>query len=871
MDKLKRLIGFFAGSLLVTIASFWTAFRLSFLTGFPKGVDAYAHLTKIPWILTRFPQIHWNPSWDSGGYFWLWGYPPSGSILMALVVNLFSVSPEQALNYVSFASFLLFAFSLYWLMSSWSGPWLAIPIILAAITAPALWSWWGHGGNYIRIWALGFYTLSLALFFHYLKNPNKKNYFLLILGLGFTLTTHMMFAGLLLVTLVGCILFTVPGWRNKILVSLKTLGVGVLMAAVWYLPLMLSTKGGRFVEFVYGGPASFRTLLGVDPAYPFFTLPLRTTAIIILACVLGFFGLFWKRKKIDSRIWGIIPAFLIGTLVGAIYPFLGYLPGYPEKGHLAVMPPYAVWPLVIIFSCILLAGSLGVLLGKRKNAWLAIGVSLLASFLVFFLFIKTDFDSFLIYDMSEKGSLQSATIPPIKALDHDSQYRLGTDSAFVADWFNFHFPNLSQTRDYLYQAIPYPTWQYFLEYALWTQEDNQAETEWLLDWYGLRFFTVGFASPATKFDKFLKRDDLFQVKHADEKRYFYIFEYRQAKPIVTASEAKPILVFGSLSDYEILVRNFALAGWGTDIAIPVYGGDKLGKFRFEELNNFPVVFLYRYRLKKGSEISLIKEFIENGGKVLVEAYPEPEPQQWPLWFPVKESRIYQIKEKWNFSKPAKELGSFSENNFGLPLYGESPWKIASAVPSGNSQVWLSTSEQPVILWKKVGAGEIIWSGLNLPYHAESYRNETEAKVLGRLLGIPATKQSTSGVVIKKNEPHHRTWIADQKTKGFIWRESWFPRWKITWVDSQGEKGKMASYLAGPSLSFFLLPQEASYPLTINADYQYQLSDISGFGITVLTFLLLLVYLLEGKILPPIITSLGKRFSKKTAGWWDIEE
>jgi hypothetical protein len=871
MDRFKNAIGFFTGSLLLTVASFLTALRLSLITGFPKGTDAYAHLTRIPWILTRFPQIHWNPSWDSGGYFWLWSYTPPGSILMALVVKLFGFSPEQALNYVSLASFLLFAFSLFWIMSSWSGPWLAIPIILVAVTTPALWSWWGHGGNYVRIWALGFYVLSIALFTNYLKNQNKKNYFFLALSLGFTLSTHMMFASLLLATLAGYILFAVAGWRNKIWFSLKTLGVALLLSAWWYLPMMASTRGGRFFELVSGGPATFEILQGIDPAHPFFTLPLSTTAMLILACALGFLGFFWKRKKIDLKIWGIIPAFLIATLIGVIYPFLGFLPGYAEKGHVAVMPPYAVWPLVIIFSCILLAGSLGVLWEKRKNSWLTIGFSLLASFLVSFLFIKTDFSSFKIYDMSQEETRQSLSMSAIKTLGHDPQFRLGTDSAFVADWFNYIYPNLPQTRDYFFQAIPYPTWQYFLEYTLWTQEDNLMETEWLLDWYGLRYITVGFASPRTKFDKFLKAKNLFQVEYEEEKGRFYVVKYLKPSPIITVSGASPVLVFGSLSDYEILVRNFAMAGWETDRAIPVYGGSRVAKTKLEELNNFPLVFLYRYRLTKENEISIIKKYVENGGRLLVEAYPGPEPQEWPIWFPVEESRLYEARDSWDFSQPTKGLNSFSEADFGFPFYKGHPWKIAAATPRDDSQIWLSTSEQPVVLQKEVGKGEIIWSGLNLPYHAEAFRNEFEIEVLSQLLKISSEPQPTNEVLVKKNEPHHRAWVVEEKIKGLVWRETWFPRWKISWIDSQGKKGRAVSYLAGPSLSYFLLPQEASYPLTIKADYQYQLSDNLGIGITVLTLLLLIIYLLEEKVFPPTITNLSKKFVKTIDSWWDIEE
>lgn len=868
MKRLGRKFLWGLGAGLVLGITWWAGSSLYLFDGFPKGVDAWAHMTRVKLIMEHFPQFHWNPYWDSGTPFWIWTYPPLTALFSSVLIKVFSLTIEQGMNLSGMILMLIGALGVYaaGLMIS-RNVLVAIFVAVLTVTTPAFWSWWGHGGNYARIWGMAFYFWSFAFLVWYLKKPSKGRFLLLVIFTSFALGSHLLYGGLTFLTFGAYLLFAVPGWLRKIYTGAKILIVSLCLSAYWYLPMFSTAKpGGRYVEGAFGSALTFKELFFFDPRNVFFTLPTRFTVILLFALVLGLILLIKKRFS-ERLVRAVVLGLGLGVLGSLFYILVGNLPGYPEKGYLAVFPPFATLPLLIFFSAYFLAG---VLKGLRPRLATALSLLLLVLVLLSF-FFDLPFREGSIYDVSRPQVAQRTAQTLVEKLSLTADYRFATDSAFVADWFNYFYPWQPQTRDYIYQGIPYKTWQYFQEYILWTQEERYEESEWILDWYGVRYFTVGFASAATKEDKFLTRKDLFTLKGRDERSGFYTFEYRKAKPILTVSDAWPVLVLGARDDFEILVRNFALKGWGTEKVIPVYGGEDLGKFDFNRVAHFPAVFLYRYPLRGQAEIDWLKEYVKAGGRLVVEAFWEEEAQFWPSWFPLRESQPGEIGEEWEFSEVSKDLGWFSEADFGPPIYSGAPWKLTVAKPTEESQVWLADLDRPLIVRKNFGEGEVIWSGLNLPYHAESYRNEVEAEILGRLLGVPRKNQVTAGVEVVQNEPHYRTWRVSKKARGFVWRESWFPRWELSWTDSQGKEGNLFYYLAGPSLSYFPLPGEATYPLTIKASYRYQASDIMGLGTTVLTFLMLFVWLLEGRIFPPIISRGQKKISRRIAGWWEKEE
>ncbi len=74
--------------------------------GFPKGADAYNHLTRAKYWLDFFPNVSWQYHWGNGMLFYR-TYGPLLHILVVLMVKLFRVSPEGALGALGFLSLVL--------------------------------------------------------------------------------------------------------------------------------------------------------------------------------------------------------------------------------------------------------------------------------------------------------------------------------------------------------------------------------------------------------------------------------------------------------------------------------------------------------------------------------------------------------------------------------------------------------------------------------------------------------------------------------------------------------------------------------------------------------------------------------------------
>jgi len=91
----------------------------------------------------------------------------------------------------------------------------------------------------------------------------------------------------------------------------------------------------------------------------------------------------------------------------------------------------------------------------------------------------------------------------------DRNQRFGTDSSFVADWFNYKY-SVPQTRDYFSQGVPYPDWLAWFEKSVWYEKNNMAETQFLLDWNAVDRFFVG--EPHFNYQKFEGQEGFSLVK-----------------------------------------------------------------------------------------------------------------------------------------------------------------------------------------------------------------------------------------------------------------------------------------------------------------------------------------------------------------------
>ena len=99
---------------LITVLILGVAYQMDLLSGFPKGNDVYAYLTRIRLIDTYFPHINWNPFWDSGTPFSIWSHPPLPMTFTTFFfVKLMGLTPEQALTAMATICFLFLTWGIY--------------------------------------------------------------------------------------------------------------------------------------------------------------------------------------------------------------------------------------------------------------------------------------------------------------------------------------------------------------------------------------------------------------------------------------------------------------------------------------------------------------------------------------------------------------------------------------------------------------------------------------------------------------------------------------------------------------------------------------------------------------------------------------
>src|SRR5205809_5281230 len=126
---------------------------LTVWTGFPKGTDAYAHLTRLQFLAQFFPRHEWLYSWSAGMPAFE-TYPELPYLLAAPVTKIFGA--PAALVAIAFVGMSLLGLGLYGTVRTATGSTIGgLVAALAAIGSMATWTWLVNGGAYARVFAPG--------------------------------------------------------------------------------------------------------------------------------------------------------------------------------------------------------------------------------------------------------------------------------------------------------------------------------------------------------------------------------------------------------------------------------------------------------------------------------------------------------------------------------------------------------------------------------------------------------------------------------------------------------------------------------------------------------------------------------------------
>jgi hypothetical protein len=110
-----------------------------------------------------------------------------------------------------------------------------------------------------------------------------------------------------------------------------------------------------------------------------------------------------------------------------------------------------------------------------------------------------------------------------------------------------------------------------------------------------------------------------------------------------------------------------------------------------------------------------------------------------------------------------------------------------------------------------GSGKVVWSGLNLPFHAVDTRNASEMRIFGNIMNwfFPEGVESIGSYSVNRPKSEKIT-VSGQGAKGILIKEHYNPGW---YVKLNGEKTKV--YKAGLFVMYVPTNSDGSFDLELN--------------------------------------------------------
>jgi hypothetical protein len=194
----------------------------------------------------------------------------------------------------------------------------------------------------------------------------------------------------------------------------------------------------------------------------------------------------------------------------------------------------------------------------------------------------------------------------------------------------------------------------------------------------------------------------------------------------------------------------------------------------------------------------------------------------------------------------------------------------------DTNIILKNHGVPLIISHKLGSGEVIWSGLNFPYHVIRYHNSQEVhffrNVVNRLVSLK--KQPIPAFTTQFLSPQKRT-VSTKGAKGFLFKEQAYSGWTAK-VESNGSSQNLRIIPAGPAFPGFIyasIPQDfAGKEIKVTFSYH---GSLIAWILTIISMLVTLLILEEVLLGGRIFGKLWKVSLKKTqwkvTRWWEKED
>lgn len=889
--------------------TFLVSYHFHIWSIYPSGNDSGSHIFRALIVSKYFPNFSWIHVWASGMPLFL-VYPVIPYFIVNLIHIFTNASLELAITVVSLLSIATVGISAYFIVRTLvkDSFFLALAAGVIYVVAPNSYNSAFIGGTFARGAGLAFVGLSILFAIIYVKKrqENKKTnlaYVLLIIFLVLTFLFHHMQGAFVVAMITPLLLLSENKLLKRILLPVKVF-VPVLVIISFYLvgvklyPQYTSPWQNEFWDIVIENSVPFSNIFYLLPKNlgyvkeVFFTIP---PVIGYLALVLTSLTLIFHWKKLrENVLWFKIIFWLLFLIcVALIYEFA--LIGWPFP-YRFFGSPTEMLPYLVLFFVILIGLSARLLLGK----WLSIplGIVLVAGSLwwVNSQLPLAEGDSYFNPDNVQASKLQREPVltsifdpNPI-----DFNYRFGNDDdGRLGFEFNLRYLKIPQTRGFF--SSGYLGFDYFIYFyqSVWDWIDNYKENDFNFDWWAIKIFIAPDKTEAGIKNKFNGR----------EEKYVYLgreygsdyFEFSESAPIMSSTSAPTVLVISKERiNYDSVFRALAQTNLNSRVIIPVRFTHPLDKIDPEELNKFDLVFLYGYEIQNPKSVKKLKKYVEEGGGLFIETNKFIDEERiFSDILPVSGISNTEYGKQWQLTKGSlgkKVLEDIDLGGFGPAIFDKSPWGVGVAEDiNDKAEVFLLEAGKPILVGQDIGKGRVVWSGMNLPYHIDTYKTSIEADMLGEIFFWAMNRRPTKSELINGTYsengdtlqfetdtyqvklPNPEEWIVTLKdpAQGVLFKESYFVDWTAR-VKEGGKWKKAEIYKAGPD--FMYIPLKGISASEVVFDFQRSFAEKFAFVLSIITLVLLVIYAINDSIFKKILQKIKIKLYMPTdiKEWWDKE-
>jgi hypothetical protein len=766
---------------LVLAAVAAVGFVLTVWTGFPKGTDAYSHLTRLQFVAEFFPRHEWLYSWAAGMP--AFETYPELPYLAAAPVTKFLGAPAS-LILIAFAGFSLLGLGLYGTVRTATGSSVGgLVAALGAIGSMATWTWIVNGGVYARVFAAGLAACACWAAARWLGGGGRIAFTMTALLLAAALASHQ-FVGAVFAFGIGMATLAHPGpgrVRRAATLALATF----LLASPAIVPPLVR----------YGGFAS--AFLGLDRV-------LLTSPATVLVDPLHI-GVALLPIVLLSLIAMGRPRRAVVLLLGALVLWVAYLfaPDLGIPSHLYYVTgidPFTVTFLIAIIAAVLGGFALGLARAAPIPAWRRHGAAAIAIALVALNLwlgpsaLRASNGYPRIEDSTAPGAIEALARRTIVVNGSDPAHRFLPAIAAESVWFSYVYAK-PQLRDYYGTGVVHPDWLAWVNAAIYTAPLREGRFRAALDWFAIDSFTLfndpNFTGNQAAFD----RDNALTLITASDPPAFREYGVRGAGAIWRPTNARLLVVVGAREEYDTVARMTLDRGARPGTLIPIWWPDTADRLPNELLQRAQAVVIEdgRFGDRAAAERSLAT-YAAGGGRVLLDAHGASSGLSdfWPV-----DGASDEAIGEWRLHASSASLRVV---DFAPARYDDGPWgaPVGTALHA-DGRVILDQAGRPLVADRVAGKGAVVWIGGNLLYHAKAYANDVESDFLMGLFGPLGGDATVSGDA-RRLDPERVTVHASGAGGVFI-SESYHPKWTARWSDGSA----LPVFYAGPGLIYVPTP------------------------------------------------------------------